>query len=107
MPPGLATCCRRWRSGAPLDVLRTAVSLLGAELGWRPTHDIERSELCDAGAPALRRRPDDPGRGPPVARRERSRSSLGRISANAANYLFMLTGEVPDRRRTPGPSSST
>jgi len=32
-------------SGAPLDVLRTAVSLLGAELGWRPTHDIDHEEL--------------------------------------------------------------
>ena len=31
--------------GTPLDVLRTAVSLLGAELGWRPTHDIDHDEL--------------------------------------------------------------
>src|ERR1700728_3329705 len=48
LPPGLravlpAVC----RSGAPLDVLRTAVSLLGAELGWRPTHDIGADELYD------------------------------------------------------------
>ena len=33
--------------GSPLDVLRTAVSLLGAELGWRPTHDIGADELYD------------------------------------------------------------
>jgi citrate synthase len=32
-------------SGSPLDGLRTAVSLLGAELGWRPTHDIDPAEL--------------------------------------------------------------
>ena len=38
---------RAVRRGAPLDVLRTAVSVLGAELGWRPTHDIGADELAD------------------------------------------------------------
>lgn len=32
-------------SSSPLEGLRTAVSLLGAELGWRPTHDIDHDEL--------------------------------------------------------------
>ena len=42
------TCSRRWpATGAPLDVLRTAVSLLGAELGWAPTHDIDQGSLSD------------------------------------------------------------
>jgi citrate synthase len=36
----LLPACRR-RQGSPLDVLRTGVSVLGAELGWRPTHDID------------------------------------------------------------------
>jgi len=48
MPPGLSTLLPSLaRRGAPLDVLRTAVSLLGAELGWRPTHDIGADELAD------------------------------------------------------------
>src|SRR5215472_4701558 len=41
VPPGLSTLLPALaQRGAPLDLLRTAVSLLGAELGWRPTHDI-------------------------------------------------------------------
>ena len=48
MPPGLAALLPSLaRLGAPLDVLRTAVSLLGAELGWRPTHDIGADELYE------------------------------------------------------------
>jgi len=48
MPPGLATLLPALsRRGAPLDVLRTAVSVLGSELGWRPTHDIDADELYD------------------------------------------------------------
>ena len=95
MPPGLATLLPALsRRGAPLDVLRTAVSVLGAELGWRPTHDIGVDELYDqavglcavvptilAAAHRLRegREPVEP------------RDDLG----FAANYLFMLTGEEP------------
>ena len=33
--------------GPPLDALRTAVSLLGAELGWPPTHDIDLASSKD------------------------------------------------------------
>ena len=62
LPPGLHTVlpalCRR---GAPLDVLRTAVSLLGAELGWRPTHDIGSRRAVRPGAGAVRGGADDPG----------------------------------------------
>ena len=32
-------------AGSPLDTLRTGVSLLGAELGWRPSQDIGHDEL--------------------------------------------------------------
>src|SRR5207302_2132981 len=31
--------------GSPLDVLRTSVSLLGAELGWQPVLDLEPEAL--------------------------------------------------------------
>ena len=82
------------RGGAPLDVLRTAVSLLAAELGWRPTHDIGSDELYDqalglcavvptilAAAHRLRQGEE------PVEPRD----DLG----FAANYLAMLTGAEP------------
>lgn len=81
--------------GQPLDVLRTAVSLLGPELGWRPIHDTDRptlrrqvARLCAvvptilAAAHRLRHG-DDPV--PP-------RDDL----SHAANYLWMLTGAEPD-----------
>ena len=46
MPPGLASLLPALaRRGTPLDVLRTAVSVLGAELAWPPTHDIGAAEL--------------------------------------------------------------
>ncbi|MGH8982046.1 MAG: citrate synthase [Acidimicrobiales bacterium] len=92
MPPGLASLLPTFAArGTPLDVLRTAVSLLGAELGWRPAHDIDAEELCDQAltlcavvptvlAAAWRLReglePAEP------------RADLG----TAANYLAMLTG---------------
>ena len=81
-------------TAAPLDVLRSAVSVLGAELGWRPTHDIGPDELLDqairlgaavptvlAACHRLRqgREPLDP------------RPELG----HGANYLWMLRGEEP------------
>jgi citrate synthase len=68
--------------------------VLASELGWRPTHDIDADELADqalglcavvptilAAAHRLREgnEPVEP------------RADLG----HAANYLYMLTGEVP------------
>jgi citrate synthase len=48
MPPGLTALLRGLAGqGTPLEVLRSAVSVLGAELGWRPTHDIDAAELFD------------------------------------------------------------
>ena len=95
MPPGLSTLLPALaRRGTPLDVLRTAVSLLGAELGWQPTHDIGADELAGqalnlcavvptilAAAHRLRlgQEPVEP------------RDDLG----TAANYLSMLTGSEP------------
>ena len=80
--PGWRRCSRHWsRQGAPLDVLRTAVSVLGAELGWRPTHDIGAEDLYDqalglcavvptilAAAYRLRRRTGASGRPGPISR---------------------------------------
>jgi len=95
MPPGLAD----WMAGGtpagtPLEVLRTAVSLLGAELGWSPTLDIGPDELrgqalrlC-AVVPTILAAAHRSGTGrPPVA----PRPDLGA----AANYLWMVTGEAP------------
>ena len=98
LPPGLRqllpSLCL---TGSPLDALRTAVSVLGAELGWRPTHDIGPDELQEqamglcAVVPTILaavyrlRQGSDPI--PP-------RDDLG----FAANYLFMLTGEAPPVR---------
>jgi citrate synthase len=80
------------KMGPPLDVLRTAVSVLGAELGWRPSHDIGHDELRSqalglcaavptilAAAHRLRM-----GEDPVPPRRDLS---------YAANYLWMLSGE--------------
>jgi citrate synthase len=98
LPPGLATLLPALsRQGAPLDVLRTAVSVLGAELGWRPTHDIGAEDLYDQAlglcavvptilAAAYRLRE---GHEPLVPRDD---------LAFGANYLYMLTGHVPSEQ---------
>ena len=68
MPPGLSTLLPALaRRGAPLDVLRTAVSVLASELGWRPTHDIGRRRAGRPGHRAVRRGADHPRRRPPPA----------------------------------------
>jgi citrate synthase len=95
LPPGLRDLMPALsRQGAPLDVLRSAVSVLGAESGWRPTHDIGAEELYEQAlglcaavptilAAAYRLREGQE----PLAPRD----DLG----FAANYLYMLTGEAP------------
>ncbi|HUY21125.1 MAG TPA: citrate synthase [Acidimicrobiales bacterium] len=98
MPPGLASALPGVATpGTPLEVLRTAVSLLGAELGWRPTHDIGGEELraqalrlC-AVVPTILAAAHNLGRGrSPVE----PRPDLGAT----ADYLRMVTGAEP----TPG-----
>jgi len=95
LPPGLAALLPALaRQGAPLEVLRSAVSVLGAELGWRPTHDINADELFDqaiglcAVVPTI------------LASAHRLREGLEPVAPRAdldfaANYLHMLTGETP------------
>ncbi|MGW1469172.1 citrate/2-methylcitrate synthase [Streptomyces sp. NPDC002308] len=86
------------RAGAvsgPLAGLRTALSLLGASAGYRPLYDIEpgrRREdalaVC-AAVPTLLTALHRLGEGlDPVEPRD--------DLPHAANYLYMLTGEVPD-----------
>ncbi len=95
LPPRLHTLLPALaRRGAPLDVLRTAVSLLGAELGWQPTPDIgpdplyqQAMDLC-AVVPTI------------LAAAHRLASGLEPVEPRddlgfAANYLYMLTGSVP------------
>ena len=81
-------------AGTPLEVLRSAVSILGAELGWLPTHDIGRPELVvqslqlGACVPSILAAAHRIRQGrPPVE----PRPELG----HAANYLWMLRGEEP------------
>ncbi|WP_329545128.1 citrate synthase/methylcitrate synthase [Streptomyces sp. NBC_01356] len=85
-------------SGA-LAGLRTALSLLGASLGFRPVYDIDagrrRADTLSACAavPTLLTALYRLGQGlEPVEPRE--------DLAYAANYLYMLTGSEPDDART-------
>ncbi len=98
LPKGLADSLAPIASiGSPLEVLRSAVSLLGAELGWQPTLDISSEELVAqarrlcALVPTILTSADRLRRGlqpiPP-----RSDLSL------AANYLFMMNGVEPEAR---------
>jgi citrate synthase len=83
----------------PLSGLRTALSLLGASRGFRPVYDIDagqrRADTLTACAAvptlltALHRLAD--GLEPVEPREDLS---------YAANYLYMLTGDVPDQERT-------
>jgi citrate synthase len=95
LPPGLDSLLPSLaRQGSPLDVLRTSVSLLGAELGWQATTDIaaetlrrQATQLC-AVVPTI------------LAATHRIRSGFEPVAprqhlASAANYLWMLTGEEP------------
>ncbi|WP_405930787.1 citrate synthase/methylcitrate synthase [Streptomyces sp. NBC_00827] len=83
----------------PLAGLRTALSLLGASLGFRPVYDIDAGRrradtlAACAAVPTLLTALYRLGQGlEPVEPRE--------DLAYAANYLYMLTGSEPDDART-------
>ncbi|WP_406441887.1 citrate synthase/methylcitrate synthase [Streptomyces sp. NBC_01613] len=85
------------RSG-PLAGMRTALSLLGAAKGFRPVYDIDAADrrrdalVAAAVVPTLLTSLHRLGRGlEPVQPRD--------DLSYAANYLYMLTGSVPDPRR--------
>ena len=78
----------------PLDLLRTTVSLMGAALGFRPSLDLTNEELREQGlqicavVPTL------------LCALYRVQHGLEIVDphpelAYAANYLFMMSGEVP------------
>ncbi|MEU4172206.1 citrate synthase/methylcitrate synthase [Streptomyces sp. NPDC026665] len=85
-------------ASGPLAGLRTALSLLGASLGFRPVYDIDAGRRRDDGLAATAAVPTlltalyRIGQGlDPVEPRE----DLG----YAANYLYMLTDSEPDAAR--------
>jgi citrate synthase len=82
-------------SAPPLDLLRTTVSLMGASLGFRPSLDVEATELREqamqvcAVVPTL------------LTALYRLQQGLEIIDPDpslpyASNYLYMMRGEVPD-----------
>ena len=81
-------------AGSPLEVLRSAVSVLGAELGWRPTHDIDHDELADQ---ALRLCAVVPTILASVWRIQNGSSLVEPRSdlSPSGNYLWMLSGAEP------------
>jgi citrate synthase len=96
LPSGLASVMAplSWGS-APLDVLRSAFSVLGAQAHWRPSMDLDPQELAAQGlvagalAPTILTAAWRLARGDePIA----PRADLGHV----ANYLWMLTGREAD-----------
>ncbi len=95
MPPGLSALLPALsQQGQPLEVLRSAVSVLGAELSWQPTHDISADVLYHqalglcAVVPTI------------LAAANRLRNGQAPVAPRgdldtAANYLYMISGEVP------------
>lgn len=95
LPPGLrAQLPALAATGEPLDVLRSAVSVLGPELGWGPTLDLGHEGLVDqalrlcAVVPTILAAAWNLRRGAPVVD---PRPDLGAT----ANYLWMLEGVEP------------
>ncbi len=97
LPPGLALLLPSIAPlGSPLDALRTGVSVLGAELGWRPGHDIGGEELR---AQALRLCAVVPTMLTAIHRLRSGEQPVPPRAdlAYASNYLWMLNGvEAPD-----------
>lgn len=79
---------------APLDGLRTGVSLIAAEEGFRPSMDIDAEELCEQ---ALRITAVVPTMIAALYRATRGEEPIAPHPdlPYAANYLYMLTGEEP------------
>jgi citrate synthase len=97
IPDGLADLLPALASmGSPLDGLRSAVSILGAELGWPASLDIDRDELRSQ---ALRLCSVVPTILTALFRLSQGQTPVPPRPdlSYAANYLWMLTGEeAPD-----------
>jgi citrate synthase len=94
----LPAIARAGAASGPLAGLRTALSLLGASAGFRPVYDIDAGRRRDdalvacAAVPTVLTALHRLGRGlEPVEPRD--------DLPHAANYLYMLTGSVPDAAR--------
>ena len=102
LPDGLTSVLPKIASaGAPLDVLRTAVSLFGAELGWKPISD---GDLATVRAEAVRLSAAVPTI---LTSAFRLRNGLNPVPPRddlgfAANYLWMLSGTDPDPAHAAG-----
>ena len=108
LPPGLAALLPGTRPGrARRSTCCAAPSpCSGAELGWRPTLDIDAERAVRPGARAVRRGPDHSGCRPPAPRRARAGRPPGR--SRLRRQLPLHADRTTSRaERTPGPSSST
>jgi citrate synthase len=95
LPPGLAALMPALAGqGTPLDVLRTGVSVLGAELGWQPTHDLDVATLSSQARRLCALVPTVVTAAYRLARGLEPVSPRADLSY-AANYLWMLRGVEP------------
>ncbi|MGZ6885441.1 MAG: citrate synthase/methylcitrate synthase [Acidimicrobiia bacterium] len=90
----LPEIARLGTSAPPLDMLRTTISLLGTHLGFRPSLDVDATELR---ANALRVCAVVPTLLTAIHRLQHGDATIAPDPelAYAANYLYMLTGSVP------------
>jgi citrate synthase len=94
LPPSLERTLPELVLGPPLDALRSAVSVLGATAGWRPTLDLDHGELLEQTLDLTAMVPSI------VAAAHRLRQGLEPVMprqelGHAANLLWMITGEDP------------
>jgi citrate synthase len=91
-PHTRAIVARLARLADPMEVLRTAVSILGNELGWRPVYDLDAAALRHQ---ALRLGALVPGILAAAARVRAGQAICDPRPdlATTANYLWMLHGE--------------
>jgi citrate synthase len=98
LPPGLAALIGPLaRQSSPLDVLRSAFSILGGDAHWAPSMDISPEELRREGLLAAALAPTILAAAWRIAEGDEPiapRPDLG----HAANYLWMLTGQEADAR---------
>jgi citrate synthase len=82
------------RLGPPLNTLRTAVSVLGTELAWPPTHDLDRATLREETLRLCAVVPTILAAAHRLARNEQPVPSRPDLS-HTADYLWMLSGREP------------
>jgi citrate synthase len=101
LPPELAALLPELelasRSGNPLDALRTALSLAGSAAGMRPVYDLDEEQRIDDAIRLCAQTPTI------LAALYRLRHGLPMLApradlGHAANYLYLLTGQVPAER---------